>query len=117
MTPDKMEAFCRLGFKGVFANYHRSFITSLHNQVEEVAGVPVFRACNQGGSVEATVKDIRQWTPKARPAFLYVSLTNWQTRMEYVQAIITNLGPEYVPVLPDQLVGLYWQAKEARPAR
>ena len=28
-----MEAFCRIGYNGVFANYHRSFITTLHNQV------------------------------------------------------------------------------------
>ena len=36
------------GFRGVFADYNRAFITSLHNQVEEVEGVPVFRACNAG---------------------------------------------------------------------
>jgi len=107
MSRDKMEAFCQIGYEGVFANYHRSFITTLHNQVEDVAGVPVFRACNQANSVESLVADIREWTPKVRPAFLYVSLTNWLTRMEYVESAIKLLAPEYVAVTPEQLVGLY----------
>jgi hypothetical protein len=110
MSGEKMEAFCRLGFKGVFANYHRSFITTLHNQVQQVAGIPVIRACNQGGSVESLVSDIRRWTPKPRPAFLYVSLTNWLTRMEYVESAIKLLAPEYEAVTPEQLIGLYQQS-------
>ena len=111
MSRDKMEAFCGIGYSGVFANYHRSFITTLHNQVQDVAGVPVIRACNQGNSVESLVADIREWTPKARPAFLYVSLTNWLTRMEYVEAAIKLLAREYVAVTPEQLVGLYRQSQ------
>jgi hypothetical protein len=111
MSRDKLEALCQIGYVGVFANYHRSFITTLHNQVEEVAGVPVFRACNQASSVESLVADIREWTPKVRPAFIYVSLTNWLTRMEYVESAIKLLAPEYVAVTPEQLVGLYRESK------
>jgi len=107
MSRDKMEDLIKIGFEGVFANYHRSFITSLHNQIEEINGVPIFRACNMGDSVHSLVNEIRTWTPKTRPAFIYVSLTNWVTRMEYVESVIKLLGPEYVAVTPEQLVKLY----------
>ena len=115
MSPDKLESFCQLGFKGVFANYGRSFITSLHNQTEEVAGVPVFRAClkSEARTVDGVVSDIRKWTPRDRPEFIFVSLSNWLTRLEYAEAVIAQLGPEYVAVTPEQLVGLYWQSKTA----
>jgi hypothetical protein len=73
--------------------------------------VPVFRACNRANSVESLVADVREWTPKVRPAFLYVSLTNWLTRMEYVESAIKLLAPEYVAVTPEQLVGLYRQSR------
>jgi hypothetical protein len=117
IPPDMLQDLCRLGFQGVFANYQRSFVTSLHNQVEEVAGVPVFRTCISDvpfGKVDlnGVAGDIHRWTPRVRPAFVYVSLSNWVTRMEYVQGIINQLGSDYVPVTPEQLIGLYWQAKE-----
>ena len=80
MSTERLAALCRIGFQGVFANYDRSFITSLHNQIEELEGVPVFRACNTSDArvpaVTGLVADIRRWTPRQRPAFLYVSLTN-----------------------------------------
>jgi len=112
MSSDILKRFCEIGFMGIFANYGRSFITSLHNQLVEVAGIPVFRACNQGESVDSLVAEVRRWTPRIRPAFLYVTLSNWMTHMEYAEWIIKRLGPEYIPVTPDQLVELYKQSKK-----
>lgn len=117
MSRERLASFCRIGFEGLFANYNRSFITSLHNQVEEVEGIPVFRACNTSDArvpnVAGLVSEIRRWAPRQRPAFLYVSLTNWFTRMEYAEAALAQLGPGYVPVTPEQLLALYtqWRAQ------
>ena len=78
-----------------------------------MAGVPVFRAClkSEARTVDGVVSDIRKWTPRGRPEFIFVSLSNWLTRLEYAEAVIAQLGPEYVAVTPEQLVGLYWQSK------
>lgn len=111
MSLDILERFCKIGFTGVFANYTRSYVTSLHNQLIEVAGIPVFRACNRSNSVDSLVADMHRWIPRTRPAFAYFTLTNWMTHMEYAERIIRKLGPEYVPVTPDQLVELYGQSK------
>ena len=63
--------------------------------------------------MEGVVADMRKWTPWGRPEFIFVSLSNWLTRLEYAEAVIAHLGPEYVAVIPEQLVGLYWQSKAA----
>ena len=60
-------------------------------------------------NVAGLVSDIRRWAPPQRPAFLYVSLTNWFTRMEYAEAALAQLGPGYVALTPEQLVALYTQ--------
>ena len=77
--------------------------------------MPVFRACNTSDArvpaVTGLVADIRRWTPRQRPAFLYVSLTNRFTRMGYAEAAPAQLGPGYVAVTPEQLVSLYSQWK------
>jgi hypothetical protein len=109
MTPDMLKGFCTIGFEGIFRHYSQVSSTTSDNQLTEVDGVPVFRACNQKGPVDALVANVRSWTPRARPAFVYCTLNNWMTRMEFPEWIIKRLGPEYIAVTPDQLVGLYKQ--------
>ena len=114
MSAEKMADFTSIGFHGIFANYGRSFITSQHNQVTEVNGAPVFRAIvdNKINSAESLVKDIRLWSPLNRPAFVFVSLSNWVTSLKPIDEALKELGPEYMAVNPEQLVGLYWKSKQ-----
>lgn len=113
MSTEKMADFTSIGFQGIFANYGRSFITSQHNQVTEVNGVPVFRAIvDKVNSAESLVKDIRRWAPLNRPAFVFVSLSNWVTSLKPIDEALKELGPEYATVNPEQLVGLYWKSRK-----
>jgi GxGYxYP putative glycoside hydrolase C-terminal domain/GxGYxYP third domain/GxGYxYP_N 1st domain/GxGYxYP_N second domain len=124
MRPKTMDLFARMkGIRGIFANYARSHETTLKNLVTEVDGIPVFRADNgspgpftyttyaQESAVSFMVDEVRRWTPPSRPAFLYVFLANWLTEMGMAASIAHELGSNYVPVRPDQLVSLYRQSK------
>ena len=111
------------GVRGIFSNYGRTDKTTLDNLASEADGVPVFRAVNRPPYMltytptarreaeQFTIKEITDWTPVRRPAFLYVFLANWLTNMEMLQNIARGLGKEYVPVRPDQLAMLYRQFK------
>ncbi len=123
MAPERLARFASIpGFQAIFANYGRTHITTLENQVTVVGGKPVFRSINRGPgegtftpygrrNAEAfMVTEIRQWTPSQRPAFLHVFLANWLTHMEMADNIARRLGPEYVAVRPDQLADLHRQA-------
>ena len=126
MPPDVLARFAGMnGIKGIFANYGRSEITTMQNLVTEVNGVPVFRAVNAGSAttdslgytphsrdrlVHFMIEDIKRWTPSQRPAFLHVFLADWLRDMGMLTEIFHGLGPEYVPVRPDQLVDLYHRA-------
>jgi len=120
MSPDKLARFAGLpGLNGIFANYGRMAGTTLENEVFLSAGKPVFRAVNAGppGNVgtpegcrtaaDFMIQDIRKWTPKNRPAFLHVFLGNWLTTLDVLELVQQGLGPDYVPVRPDQLALLY----------
>lgn len=128
MSATFLELFStKCGFKGIFANYTRSHETTVENEVTTVAGVPVFRAANGSASwlfrnldyspyarrktEFLMIDEIKRWTPRQRPAFLYVSLANWLQEMGMATNIARGLGPEYVAVRPDQLVALYSQAR------
>jgi len=128
MPPALLESFARTqGIKALFANYTRTHATTLSNLVTEVGGVPVFRSVNSSPSflfrnlsytndtrnrtVRFSLDEVKRWTPPERPAFLYVFLANWLREMGMATNIAKGLGPEYVPVRPDQLVSLYRQAK------
>jgi len=111
------------GVRGLFSNYGRTDKTTLENLASEINGVPVFRAINsppymltytpsaRRDAEQFTVKEITSWTPRQRPAFLFVFLANWLTNMEMAENIARALGNEYVAVRPDQLVSLYRQFK------
>ena len=113
MSSEKMAGFTSIGFKGIFANYERSFITSLHNQVTEMNGVPIFRGMvDRVNSAESLVGEIRTWVPRNRPAFVFISLQNWVVSLKPIEAALEQLGSEYVAVTPEQLVGLYWKSRK-----
>lgn len=123
MRPEILERFTKLpGIQGIFANYTRSAETTLANETFEVNGVPVFRtvarpaspldtALSRHRAVASVVTDIRRFTPSHRPAFLEVSLSNWQTEMGVLFEIEKALGSEYALVRPDQLAALYRATK------
>jgi hypothetical protein len=111
------------GIQALFANYVRSDETTQSNLTSQYEGKPVFRnvmtlapwlsadldytASSQQETIRNVVKEIRQWTPEHRPAFLYVSLNNWLREMNMLTRIASNLGPDYVIARPDQLANLY----------
>lgn len=115
MSNDKMDDLAGIGYKGIFTSYTRSFTTSLNNQVIEVNGAPVFRTITgHVNSAETLIKDIKLWVPRKRPAFVFISLSNWVVSLEPIDQALKELGPDYVPVTPEQLVGLYWKSKEKK---
>lgn len=124
MRPERLESWARSeAVTAIFANYGRSRITTMENLVTSIGHVPVFRAMNRPpGPFTFTpaarrdaeafmVTEVRRWTPRQRPAFVYAFLANWFTTMDMGENLMRGLGPEYVAVRPDQLAMLY---KESR---
>lgn len=120
MQPERLASLARSpGAAAIFANYGRSRVTTLDNLSSTIGGVPVFRAMNRPpGSFTFTpaarreaeyfeITEIRRWTPPQRPAFVYAFLANWFTTMDMGDNLLRGLGPEYIPVRPDQLGALY----------
>ncbi len=126
MPPKTLARFTELpGIKAIYRNYARFGDTTVENAVTELNGVPIFRAVLDGSFSLATPADIRrsaadiarqirQFTPARRPAFLHVSLTNWLVDMRVLVEVEEALGPDYVAVRADHLPALYWQAKKRR---
>ena len=63
-------------------------------------------------TVADVVQDIRQFTPRTRPAFLHISLSNWLVDMRALVEIEKALGSDYVAVRADQLPALYMEARK-----
>jgi hypothetical protein len=123
MSPDRLARFAGMpGLNGIFANYGRMAGTTLENEVFVSAGKPVFRAVNAAPPGDVTtpdgcrkaadfmIKDIREWTPKNRPAFLHIFLGNWLKTLGALELVVKDLGPEFVCVRPDQLAVLYQES-------
>jgi hypothetical protein len=124
MSPDKLARFAGMpGMEGLFANYGRTAGTTRENEVFISAGRPVFRAINSGPPGDVTtpegcrtaadfmIKEIREWTPATRPAFLHIFLGNWLKSLDVLEPVVKGLGFDYVCVRPDQLPRLYQAAK------
>jgi hypothetical protein len=126
MPPGTLARFTTLpGIKAIYGNYWRVESTTTESATSEINGVPVFRAViGEGGpldtpeklklTVAGVVREIRQFTPSKRPAFLHVSLANWMVDMSALVEIEKELGPDYVAVRADQLPALYMEAKKRR---
>ena len=110
MPPATMQRFAKLpGIKAIYGNYHRFESTTAENATSEINGVPLFRAVVKSGgpldtpesfnrTVASVVREIRQFTPQKRPAFLHISLSNWLVDMRALVEIEKALGPDYVAV-------------------
>jgi hypothetical protein len=129
MTPDKLARFAGMpGMEGIFANYGRMAGTTQENEVFLSGGKPIFRAINAAPPGDVTtpegcrqaadfmIKDIREWTPKTRPAFLHGFLGNWLKSLAPLELVVQGLGREYVCVRPDQLPGLFQASRGSSAA-
>lgn len=126
MPESTLKRFTELpGIKGIYRNYHRFGDTTVENATSELNGVPIFRTILDGGFSVNTPEEIRrsaagiarqlwQFTPERRPAFLHVSLTNWFVDMRVLEEVEKALGPDYVAVRADHLPALYQEAKKRR---
>jgi hypothetical protein len=88
--------------------------TTPANAAAMVGGVPSFRAIAsfdpKGGSDRARellVGDVRRYTPDRRPAFLNAFVQCYPCSPTLLREVLDELGPEYVPVLPEHLATLY----------
>jgi len=57
-------------------------------------------------------EEIRQHTPKERPAFVYANPMFWSYQASDVVEVLNELGDEYVAVSPADLKLLYLQSKK-----
>jgi hypothetical protein len=126
MSQQNLARFTKLpGIKAIYRNYQRFGDTTVENATEELNGVPIFRTILQADYSLATpaeirhaaaevARQVRQFTPAKRPAFLYMSLANWLVDMSVLVEIEKALGPDYVAVRPDHLPALYMEAKKRR---
>jgi len=55
--------------------------------------------------------DVRRFAPKTRPAFLNAFVQCYPASPTVIKQVLDDLGPEYVPVLPEHLAELYRQAQ------
>jgi len=92
--------------------------TTVANANSLVGGVPAFHAvCGfdpKGGperARELLLADIRRFTPTTRPAFLNAFVQCYPVSPTLLKQVLDELGPEYVPVLPEHLAALYRQAQ------
>ncbi len=82
----------------------------------DAGDVAVFRAVTGWGDnedyVARLVKDLYRRGGRApRPAFCHAFLLNWGFRLPQMREVIDKLGPEYVPVRPDELDRLYRESQ------
>ena len=124
MPQETLARFTKLpAIKAIYRNYGRFNDTTVENASTELNGVPVFRAILDGNfsvttpeemrrSAAGMARQIRQFTPARRPAFLHASLTNWFVDMRVLVEVEKELGPDYVAVRADHLPTLYNEAKK-----
>ncbi len=122
LSDERLASFTKLpGIQAIYRDYTRVGDTTAENAASEVNGVPIFRAILAGEfplgtsddirrSAAAIAEQIRQFTPEKRPAFRYISLSNWMVDMRVLVAVEDELGPHYVAVRADQLPSLHREA-------
>jgi hypothetical protein len=107
--------------KSVFADYGRRVSTYDEATYTASRNTPVFRAATtwdpralHDDGATAIAAQVREMTPKEKPAFLHVFLCNWFWDLPAMKSVMDKLGPDYVAVGPDQLTTLYRQDMERR---
>ena len=102
--------------KAIFPDYGQR-LTS-YNELTTVTerNVPVFHAVGQWSpdwtpaqAIDNLTAQIQRVTKGVRPAFLQLFGYNWFTRLSILKGVLQKLGPDFVPVRPDQLGELYRQ--------
>jgi hypothetical protein len=100
----------------LFPDYGRRVSTYEQATYPTVNNVPVFHASNNWGTggppkqrIADVVRDIRAISPKGRPAFLHVFVSNWGASIPWMKEVMKQLGPGYVAVRPEHLGALYRQ--------
>jgi hypothetical protein len=63
------------------------------------------------GAADFMIKEVHEWTPTTRPAFLHIFLGNWLKSLDVLELVVNGLGSDYVCVRPDQLPRLYRAAQ------
>jgi len=98
--------------------------TTPANATVTVDGVPAFHAIagfdpkgDSDRALELIVSDIRRNTPPQRPAFLNAFVQCYPCSPTVLQQVLDQLGPDYVPVLPEHLATLYKTAAERQPGQ
>lgn len=86
-----------------------------------IGNVPVFHAVTgwdpKGDGekqIENLVTQIRDITPKQKPAFMHVFICNWFWDLPTIKKALDRLGPNYIPVTPNQLAELSKQESAKR---
>jgi hypothetical protein len=80
--------------------------------------VPFFRALTtfnpalgEQATRELMLRDIREYTPARRPAFMHVFVQCYPWSPTQLRSVLDELGPEYVPVRADDMAALYLEAE------
>jgi hypothetical protein len=92
--------------------------TTVDNMDSVVLGIPAFRAVcgfdpkgDSDRARELMVEGIRKFTPKTRPGFLNAFVQCYPASPTLLKQVLDELGPDYVPVLPEHLAQLYLEAQ------
>ncbi len=102
---------------GIIGDYGPALGVSSSRATFTVArGVSVLRALAAPGnsapndqSAKLLADAIRDVVPKERPAFVHICLINWFNSPTVVVDALKLLGPEYVPVLPSEMMRMLRQ--------
>lgn len=119
MPPETLARFTTLpDIKGIFRSYDGGLAdTTVENLATELNDVPIFRAIGvdfSQGATEEVQRGLQEFLPAKRPAFIYVSLTNWMVDIHALVEIEQALGPDYVIVRPDVFAALYAEGMKGR---
>ena len=106
------------GLKAILADFGRLEALDLEKSAHLVDGVPTFHTLSRwdmnGDQSDYLVSQMRQFTPKSRPAFMSVMALSWTCKPPVIKAAIDKMGSDYVFVTPEQMVDLYKQSRETQ---
>ncbi|MFI4910216.1 MAG: hypothetical protein ACIAQZ_00970 [Sedimentisphaeraceae bacterium JB056] len=99
-------------FECILLDYNRrSGVSSYSDTNLESSNIPIFLTVNNGStSITDVANTIRSYTPTTKPAFLHVSLINWDWEPDEVELLAEELGSGYVPVDTKNMSQLYYEA-------
>lgn len=122
---DRLQAFAQRvpGLACLLPDYGRRRAISADNaNLILPPGVPAFHALTtydphapQQVVMNKMLKEIREFTPSRRPAFMHVFVLCYRWTPTRLKDMMQNLGPDYVAVRADHLAQLYRQARSHAP--